>query len=131
MRPTARTLQRVRDMGGIAGVVERYNQFSRKRHDLFGCIDVVAIIARQTYGIQTTSGSNHATHVRAALENRDLRLWLQAGNHFEVWSWSQRVAYNKDGSKAKVKRWTLRRDCFQRHNNGQNRVWVTRKDNGE
>ncbi len=39
--------------------------------------------------IQTTSGSNHASHARKMLANPTLRTWLAAGNRAEVWSWAQ------------------------------------------
>ncbi len=130
MSPVARTLQRIREIGGVAGVVERRLPRGFTTVDLFGCIDVVAVMAGQTYGVQATTGDHAAHRIKKARDNKELRAWLMAGNHFEVWSWSQRVAYNKDGSKAKVKRWSLRRDMFARHGTADqpNTVWVTRKE---
>jgi hypothetical protein len=35
--------------------------------------------------------------------------WLSRGNRIQVWGWSKRVHRKKDGTKAKVMRWKLRR----------------------
>jgi hypothetical protein len=58
---------------------------------LFGAFDVVAIKADigGVLRIQTTSGSNHASHARKMLANPTLRTWLAAGNRAEVWSWAK------------------------------------------
>ena len=88
MTPTARTLQRLRKLGFTAGVVERFNHHTKTRHDLFGCIDVVAIsVEGGTLGVQATSGSNLASRVTKSLWVPELCVWLAAGNRFECWGW--------------------------------------------
>jgi hypothetical protein len=110
--PTQRSLDYLRKNGAIAGIVERYNQYSRKRNDLFGFIDIVAIQLDHTIlGVQCTSASNHAARVAKILsaECNDAALrWLLAGAQLQVMSWSKRITKKKDGSKAKVGRWTVR-----------------------
>ena len=104
MTPTARTLKRLRDNGYIAQVVEKYNSFSRKRIDLFGCIDVVAIHPAQkgVLGIQATTTGHMAARIKKSKAIPALRVWLQAGNQFEVVGWS------KKGPRGKRKIWTFK-----------------------
>lgn len=119
-KPTQRTLEYLRDQGITAQVVERWLPHCKRRLDLFGCIDLVALpcvlstqlLARPIIlGIQTTSGDNHAKRAIKALAEPRLRLWLEAGGRFEIWSWSKKVAgTNKDGKRSKVKTWQLRRE---------------------
>lgn len=106
-RPTARTLERLRDDGHIADVVERWLKIDSMpggglRKDLFGCIDVVAIMDNCITGIQCGAGSGHSEHKRKCLAESRLILWLQAGGKFFIHSWSQQ------GPKGKRKLWTLR-----------------------
>jgi hypothetical protein len=63
--PTARTLKYLRDNGWpLVQVVERYNPFSKKRIDLFGFADVIAMGPTQgTALIQVTSGTNVAARI--------------------------------------------------------------------
>ena len=110
--PTQRSLEYLRKNGAIAGIVERYNQYSRQRNDLFGFIDIVAIQADHTIlGVQCTSASNHSARV-AKIKSDECKeaafRWLQAGGNLWVMSWSKRVVRKQDGSKAKVGRWTVR-----------------------
>lgn len=102
--PTSRTLDKLRKFGCCAGVVERFNRFAGpfgKRQDLFGCIDLIAIRPGRIIGIQATNQSNHSSHVVKALAEPRLRLWLEAGGGYEIWSWA------KKGPKDK-KRWDVR-----------------------
>jgi hypothetical protein len=104
-KPTAKTLERLREMGFEAGVVERRNRFSNKTLDLFGCIDIVAVYPGVgVLGIQATSGTNHAARRTKSIAEPRLRTWLLSGGRFEIWSWS------KKGPRGKRKLWTLRRD---------------------
>lgn len=90
MSPTARSLAECKKRGWPVQVVERYNQYARRRVDLFGVIDIVAITPEGILGIQATSGSNHSSRVNKALEEPRLHAWLKAGGRFQVWSWSKR-----------------------------------------
>ena len=106
--PTSRVMEALRKAGGIVGIVERYNSFSRTRSDLFGFLDLLCLQGQKIVGIQCTSGSNHAARVKKAMAIPELKDWLATGAAFEIWSWTRRTGYNKDGSKAKVKRWQAR-----------------------
>lgn len=105
MSPTARSLAHLRKHGAIAAVVERYNSFSRKRTDLFGFIDIVALDDQPgVLGVQSTTVSNQSARV-AKIQSQELavavRWWLRAGNRIVVHGWAKR------GARGKRKTWTL------------------------
>jgi hypothetical protein len=92
-------------------VVEKWVPQARRRIDLFGAIDLVAITDDGILGIQVTSGSNHAARRVKAEGLEAIDEWRRHAR-FAVWSYSRRVARNKDGSKSKVKRWRLREEVL-------------------
>ena len=117
--PTARTLQLCKEMGWPAGVVERWIERAKKRIDLFGCIDVVALPERKIerywqgplwirdiLGIQCCTGSGHAAHVTKAKAEPRLRRWLAANGSYEVWSWYKYV------KPIERKYWRVRREAI-------------------
>lgn len=83
------TLKYLRDHGAVAVVVERYNHFARRRQDVFGA-DIQAVWRGRLIGIQSTSGSNHASRVQKAINSTEVLAWLSTGNSFQVWSWTKR-----------------------------------------
>lgn len=102
--PTSRTLELLREMGYVAQVVEQTIPRTRTKRDLFGAIDVLAVHRDQgIIGIQATSGAHHAERVKKALDEPRIKVWIQGGGIFEVWSWSLR------GKAGKRKLWKLRR----------------------
>ena len=104
MTPTARSLAHLRKLGATAEVVERWIPQARKRKDLFGFIDIVALDGMPgTLGVQTTSAGNVShrlekieTACRFAMER-----WLEAGNRIVIHGWAKR------GPRGKRKVWTL------------------------
>jgi hypothetical protein len=99
--PTKRTLDELRHRGAIADVVERwipsvgeggaFISYGRRK-DLFGFIDIVAILDRQIVGIQATSdnsgGHGGARVKKIQQECADAaRAWLEAGGLISVWAW--------------------------------------------
>lgn len=87
--PSKRSLDLLKKQGCISQVVERWNSFARKRIDLFGIIDIVAIRDKKIVGIQATSASNHTARVHKSKESEVLEKWKEAGAEFEVWSWKK------------------------------------------
>ncbi|MEK9208274.1 MAG: hypothetical protein AAB922_07330, partial [Patescibacteria group bacterium] len=87
--PTARSLALLRKEGWTAQVVERFNQFAMVRVDLFHGIDVIAIKPDESgcFGVQATSGSNTTARVKKLIKIPELKVWVDAGNRLEVWSW--------------------------------------------
>lgn len=116
MTPTQRTLKECKARGWTAAIVEKWNPHARVRQDLFGCIDVLAIVPAEEecpllglpriIGIQACAGSSHAARRTKALAEPRLRAWLAAGARFEVWSWSKR------GGRGKRKLWQLRAESL-------------------
>jgi len=104
MSPTERTLAECKRRGWPCQVVERFCIYSKRRIDLFGIIDILAITPTGILGIQATSGTNHSARVAKADEEPRLLAWLRAGGRFAVWSFAKR------GAKGKRKLWHLRED---------------------
>jgi len=60
---------------------------ARKRRDLFGIIDIIAVVNGQIVGIQAYR-SGHKKHVERLYENADFVIpWLEAGGRLEFWWW--------------------------------------------
>lgn len=102
--PTQRTLAALKKYGATAQVVERWNSFAKKRVDLFGFGDVLAIVGRSIVAIQCTTGANHAARRAKILEEPKAAAWLKAGGIIEVWS------FEKQGARGKRKVWTCRKE---------------------
>lgn len=104
--PTQRSLRVLREQGKIYQVVEHWNPFSRRRIDLFGIIDILAIGEWGTLGIQATAGSSHAARREKLLAHPKTATWLShPGRSLEIWSWSKRKVVKRG---KKLERWTLR-----------------------
>lgn len=118
--PTARTLAECRKRGWDAQVVERpWNKHTKKTLDLFGVIDLIAIVppvnplvppvagdASGILGIQATTGAHHADRREKILAETRARKWVDAGGRLELWTWSM------TGACGKRKRWTLRVETY-------------------
>lgn len=61
--PTQRTLKKLRDEGYRAEVVEKWIPQARRRKDLFGFIDVLAVGHGKTVGVQSTTSAHLAERV--------------------------------------------------------------------
>jgi hypothetical protein len=77
MTPTARTLAYLRKRGYLAGVVERYCSFTKRRHDLFGFIDIVAVRGDEILGVQATTASNLQARIAKAMDLIGFGAWLR------------------------------------------------------
>lgn len=99
--PTARSLEHLRELGYVADVVERWIPRAGVRRDLFGVVDIVALRAGETLGVQATSASNVAARVRKLADAPTLPALRAAGWRLVVHGWRKRRG-----------RWTLRTvDC--------------------
>lgn len=87
--PTQRSLAKLRKEGYEADVVERYNCFTRKRHDLFNFGDIFAFHSddRIFLIVQTTSASNQSSRLRKILDSDIARQWILSGGEIEVHGW--------------------------------------------
>jgi hypothetical protein len=108
MTPTARTIQHLAERDISAGNVERYVHQVRKRYDLFGFIDVIAIYPESIAGLQITSGSNVASRVEKIMTERRSACadFLRVGV-VEVWGW-RRVKLKRGGAAIRWKPRVLR-----------------------
>ena len=104
MSPTQRSLAYLRKRGALAQVVERYNAYAKRRIDLFGFIDIVALDDKPgVLGVQTTSAGNVSHRVAKVHDAcaESMRRWLQAGNRLVIHGWGKR------GPRGTRKVWTL------------------------
>jgi len=111
-----RSREELKRQGYDTWITEKpFNAYTKRREDLFNCIDLVGIrgdISGVT-GVQAC-GEDCSEHVRKILEgysdasgkvippNPHIRGWLQSGNRFFIWAWRKR------GEHGKRKLWELR-----------------------
>lgn len=100
--PTQLSVRYLREHGQdwpLVEVVEHYDHFQRRSHDLFGMFDILAIdIDGGVLAVQTTSYSNVPARVRKIADHPNLSACRKAGWTLHVHGWK------------KVKgRWTLAR----------------------
>jgi hypothetical protein len=62
--PTARSLAYLRSQGFTCWVTEYWHAFARRRVDLFGIVDILALRPGEVLGVQTTSAANVSSRVR-------------------------------------------------------------------
>lgn len=104
--PTQRTIKELKALGAEVQIVERWNPFAKRRVDLFGFIDILALLGPNILAIQTTSGTNHANRREKILAEPRAVAWLRAGGLLEVWSWA------KQGGRGKRKVWVCRKEAI-------------------
>lgn len=107
----------LREMGYEYAIVEKYNQFVRRRQDFGGFADILAWKqgVKGVLAVQACAGrgdmSKHVTklttvsptedEVKGKARIRKIRAWLGAGNRLEIWSWAKR------GPRGERKSWTM------------------------
>jgi len=86
----------LRERGYTVATVEHYNAFTKRKHDLFGCIDLLAIGNGETVAVQVTSKSNLAARKHKVEEAEAypemlrskwrviLHGWFKEGNRWQV-----------------------------------------------
>ncbi len=117
MSPTQRTRSWLKSQGITSTIVEHFNPFVKRRQDLFGFADLLALGGR-IVAIQVTSGENVAARINKIFELDTAREWLASGGLIEVHGWAKR------GARGKRKLWTLRRVAVECHGMG---VMVSRE----
>jgi hypothetical protein len=101
MSPTELSLREARKRWAYCEVVEHWNAFTRRRHDLGELFDIVVLDKTGTIGIQCTSASNVASRVKKIADHANTLHFRSAGWRMLVWGWKK-----VDG------KWTLREvDC--------------------
>lgn len=85
--PTQRSLAYLKAEGYTVAVVEYWNSFTRRRHDLFGMFDLLALRSGETLAVQTTSGSNVSARVRKISDSGLVGAVRDAGWQIHVHGW--------------------------------------------
>jgi len=85
--PTQRSLEHLRKQGYLPAVVEKFNSFTRRRHDLYGFIDIIAVKGSETLAVQATSGSNVSSRVAKITANENVRAVRDANWRIVVHGW--------------------------------------------
>lgn len=68
MTPSQRSVKYLREKGYVVANVEKYNYFTKRKHDLYGCIDLLAIGDGETLAVQVTSKSNIKARINKIAE---------------------------------------------------------------
>jgi hypothetical protein len=97
--PTQNSLSALRAQGYTCWVVEYWNSFTRKRVDMFGMFDIIAIRENETLAVQTTT-SGVAARVKKITDSEYLDAVRKAGWRIEVHGW--RKAPKVKGGKAQI-----------------------------
>lgn len=79
------TRKRLEEDGYLVENVEKYNTFSRKKNDLWGFIDFLAIRRDEVLAIQTTSKSNMSARRKKIAEHENVGKVREAGIRIELW----------------------------------------------
>ena len=81
-----RSLKLIKEYEWQYWITEKWNQYARRREDLFNFCDILCLDGHRTIAIQAT-GSDIASHRAKLLENQFVIPWLNAGNELQMWSW--------------------------------------------
>lgn len=87
--PTSRSLEHLREQGYLADVVEKWIPQARKRKDLYGFIDILAIKDSEIVGVQATSGSNVAHRVDKIINHENIGAVRKANIRILVHGWAK------------------------------------------
>lgn len=89
--PTSRTLEELRKRGfPLVQVVEKWIPQARKRQDLYGIIDVLAVSDDEIVGVQATSGSNVSSRIKKIAESDALPILIKCGIRVFVHGWAKK-----------------------------------------
>lgn len=87
--PTQLSLRLLRQNRYVADVAERWLPQIGRRRDVFHCADILACRRGESGAllVQCTTRPNVAARLAKSKQQPELRIWLAAGNRFEVWGW--------------------------------------------
>lgn len=85
--PTQRSLKYLRDQGYTVAIVEWFNYWTKRRHDLFQFADLMAIRENEVLLVQVTSGTNVSARIKKIAENEHIGAVRKAGIRVEVHGW--------------------------------------------
>lgn len=89
--PTQRSLKVLRDEGYHVEIVEHWSPWAKRRNDMFGFVDLLAVHKEtgDVLAVQTTSGSNMSARVKKITEHENLPIVRKAGWTIHVHGWSR------------------------------------------
>lgn len=87
---TQRSLKLMRDRGYYAESVERFNSFTKRKHDLFGFVDILCLKEGEVLGVQTTSLSNASTRRSKIIDHENFKIVMASGIKIVVHGWVKR-----------------------------------------
>jgi hypothetical protein len=108
--PTVLTIRHFKKLGVPVHIVEKWVKTPQGgfRLDCFG-FDILCLLKNSTLGVQAGAANHHKSKVDYALTHPKVRQWLESPvRSFHVWTFSQKVVYNKTGAKRKKLKWTPR-----------------------
>lgn len=97
LNPTPRSKAEMVSRGYQVATVEYFNAFTRRRHDLFNCIDLLCIGNGETVAVQVTSRDNIASRRHKIEENEAYPEMLRSGWRILIHGW------DKDGREWRLK----------------------------
>ena len=89
MSPTQRSLAYLRNLGYHVEIVEHWNHWTKRRHDLWQFADLLAIRKGEVLAVQVTSGSNVSARVKKIADSEIAPHVRDAGIRIEVHGWSK------------------------------------------
>lgn len=91
--PTTRTIALLRKYGYTCAIVEKWNAHIKRRQDLFGFADIIAVCPEQKRIIlvQVTSAANFAARRTKCQENENAAVWLSAGGQILIHGWKKKA----------------------------------------
>ena len=87
MTLTGRSTALLRERGYIVATVEHYNAFTKRKHDLFGCIDLLAIGNGETVAVQVTSKGHLSERKHKVEESEAYPEMLRSGWRIVLHGW--------------------------------------------
>jgi hypothetical protein len=98
--PTENSLAILRAQGYACWIVETWNSFTKRRQDLYGAWDIMAVRENEVLLVQTTSGSNVSARVKKIADNEYTEILRSANVRLEVHGWRKKPKVK--GGKAMV-----------------------------
>lgn len=89
MNPTPRSRAEMVERGYQVATVEYYNAFTRRKHDLFNCIDLLCIGNGETVAVQVTSRDNISSRRHKIEENEAYPEMLRSGWRILIHGWDK------------------------------------------
>jgi hypothetical protein len=87
MTPSQRTIAHLKELGYKTANVEHYSFYTKRRHDLYGCIDILAVGNCETLAVQVTSKSNMSSRIKKIQESEYLAEMLRSNWRVIVHGW--------------------------------------------